>query len=73
MGDIMKNENEETIKMKVRELRAIDMAEYIYDKLNRYGALTPEVKEILEKIIVEIKDHTFEEIDNLFGITEIEG
>ena len=69
----MKNENEETIKMKVRELRAIDVAEYIYDKLNNYGALTPEIKKILEKIIVEIKDHTFKEIDNLFGITEIEG
>ncbi len=65
---------EDVIKRrKLRELRAVDMAEYIYDKLSRYGALTPEVKEILEKIIVEIKDHTFEEIDNIFGITEIEG
>jgi len=60
-------------KRKLRELRAIDMAEYLYDKLNNYGALTPEIKDILEKIIVEIKDNTFEEIDNLFGIERIEG
>ena len=65
----MKNENEETIKMKVRELRAIDVAEYIYDKLNNYGALTPEIKKILQNIIVELRDEIFEKMDNRFGIT----
>ena len=65
---------EDVIKRrKLRELRAVDMAEYIYDKLHELGALTEEVKEILEKIIVEMKDEQHKEIDNLFGITEIEG
>lgn len=59
--DVIKNR-------KIRELRAIDMAEYIYDKLNNYGALTPEIKQILERIIVEIKDHTFKEMDRIFNI-----
>ena len=65
----MEEENEETIKMKVRELRAIDVAEYIYDKLNDYGALTPEIKKILQNIIVELRDEIFEKMDNRFGIT----
>jgi len=65
----MEDENEETIKMKVRELRAIDVAEYIYDKLNDYGALTPEIKKILQNIIVELRDEIFEKMDNRFGIT----
>ena len=65
---------EDVIKRrKLRELRAVDMAEYIYDKLHMLGALTPEVKKILEKIIVEMKEEQHKEIDNLFGITEIEG
>ena len=67
-GDIMEDEYEETMKMKVRELRAIDMAEYIYRKLTDYGALTPEAKKILQKIIVDLKEEIFEKMDNLFGI-----
>ena len=58
-------------RRKLRELRAIDIAEYIYGKLNDYGALIPEIKKILEKIIVEIKDTTFKEIDRLFDIEKI--
>jgi len=64
----MEDEYEETMKMKVRELRAIDMAEYIYRKLTDYGALTPEAKKILQKIIVDLKEEIFEKMDNLFGI-----
>ena len=48
------------------------MAEYLYDKLNNYGALTPEIKKMLETMIVEMKDNTFKEIDRIFGITEME-
>ncbi|MCD6512372.1 MAG: hypothetical protein J7K61_02055 [Thermoplasmata archaeon] len=59
-------------RRKLRELRAIDMAEYLYDKLNNYGALTPEIKKMLETMIVEMKDNTFKEIDRIFGITEME-
>ena len=33
-------------------IRPVDVAEYIYDKLSKLGALTEEVKEILEKVSV---------------------
>ena len=52
------------------DIRAVDIAEYLYDKLNKYGALNNEVKKILEKIIVEMKDEKFRELDNYFGISE---
>ena len=55
---------------KMREIRPVDMAEYLYDKLNKYGALTSKVKQILETIIVEMKDQKFEEMDHIFGIKE---
>ena len=55
---------------RMKDIRAIDMAEYLYDKLNKYGALTDEIRKILEKIIVEMKDHTFEEMNHIFGIDD---
>ena len=51
-------------------IRPVDVAEYIYDKLNKFGALTKDVKEILEKIIIEMKDEKFKELDNHFGIKD---
>lgn len=51
-------------------IRPVDVAEYIYDKLNKLGALTEEVKEILEKIIIDLKDEKFKELDNHFGIND---
>ena len=51
-------------------IRPVDVAEYIYDKLNKFGAMTPEVKKILEKIIIDMKDEKFKELDNHFGIDD---
>lgn len=62
--------NKEKKWRKMRDIRAVDMAEYLYDKLNQHGALTDEIRKMLEKIIVEMKNHTFEEMDHIFGIEE---
>ena len=51
-------------------IRPVDVAEYIYDKLNKCGALTDPVKRILEKIIIDLKDEKFQELDNYFGIKD---
>ncbi|MCD6448134.1 MAG: hypothetical protein J7L58_03710 [Thermoplasmata archaeon] len=51
-------------------IRPVDVAEYIYDKLNKLGALTEDVKKILEKIIIDLKDEKFKELDNHFGIED---
>ena len=51
-------------------IRPVDVAEYIYDKLNKCGALNEKVRKILEKIIVEMKDEKFQELDNYFGIED---
>ena len=68
-GDIMVFGKRERGKWKrMKDIRAIDMAEYLYSKLQEYGAMTDEIKKILEKIIVAMKDHTFEEMDHIFGI-----
>ena len=52
----------------MKDIRAVDMAEYLYSKLQEHGAMTDEIKEIMEKIIIAMKDHTFEEMDHIFGI-----
>ncbi|HEC82560.1 MAG TPA: hypothetical protein ENI53_01580 [Thermoplasmatales archaeon] len=51
-------------------IRPVDVAEYIYNKLNKLGVLTTEVKKILEKIIIDMKDEKFQELDNYFGIED---
>ena len=51
-------------------IRPVDVAEYIYDKLNKFGALNENVRKILEKIIVEMKDEKFQELDDYFGIAD---
>jgi len=51
-------------------IRPVDVAEYIYDKLNKCGALTDPVKRILEKIIIDLKDEKFQELDKYFGVKE---
>ena len=51
-------------------IRPVDVAEYIYDKLNKCGALNDKAKSILEKIIVDMKDEKFQEMDSYFGIQD---
>ena len=64
----MKKEKEENMNM--RDIRPVDVAEYIYQKLNERGKLDEQVREMLETLIVKMKDSIFEGMDKIFGIEE---
>ena len=51
-------------------IRPVDVAEYIYNKLSKCGALTEPVKKILEKVIIDLKDEKFQELDKYFGVED---
>jgi len=67
-GDKMANEKEGNMSM--QDIRPVDVAEYIYQKLNERGAMDDKTREMLETLIVEMKDHTFDRMDKIFGIKE---
>ena len=55
----------------IEDIRAVDMAEYIYKLISMHedGEIKmEEIKEKLENMIVEMKEHTFDKIEHLFGI-----
>ena len=59
-----KNGNE---KKKVY-VRPVDVAEFIYNVLNKKGLMTDEIREMLETIIVDLKDEKFSELGEKWGI-----
>jgi len=69
----MKKEKEENMRM--QDIRPVDVAEYIYNFLSRRGKLTDDIRDALETMIVQMKDHTFDRMDKIFGIEreEVEG
>ena len=68
--EVMKLKGKKIVIEKHVFIRPVDVAEYIYDKLNKCGALTDPVKRILEKIIIDLKDEKFKELDSHFGIED---
>ncbi|RLF43083.1 MAG: hypothetical protein DRN17_06860 [Thermoplasmata archaeon] len=62
----MKKEKEENMRM--QDIRPVDVAEYIYQKLSERKAMDDETREMLETLIVQMKDHTFDRMDKIFGI-----
>ena len=62
----MKKEKEENMSM--QDIRPVDVAEYIYQKLSERKAMDDETREMLETLIVQMKDHTFDRMDKIFGI-----
>ena len=62
----MKKEKEENMSM--QDIRPADVAEYIYQKLSERKAMDDETREMLETLIVQMKDHTFDRMDKIFGI-----
>lgn len=49
-------------------VRPVDVAEFIYNVLEKKGMLTGEVGEILETIIVDLKNEKFCELGEKWGI-----
>jgi len=49
-------------------VRPVDVAEFIYNVLDKKGMLTREVSEILETIIVDLKNEKFCELGEKWGI-----
>ena len=64
----MKKEKEENMSM--QDIRPVDVAEYIYNILSRRAKLTDDIRDVLETMIVQMKDHTFDRMDKIFGIKE---
>ena len=54
--------------MSMQDIRPVDVAEYIYNFLSRRAKLTDDIEEMLETMIVQMKDHTFDRMDKIFGI-----
>ena len=52
----------------MQDIRPVDVAEYIYQKLSERKAMDDETREMLETLIVQMKDHTFDRMDKIFGI-----
>jgi len=49
-------------------VRPVDVAEFIYNVLNKKGLMTDEIREMLEIIIVDLKDEKFSELGEKWGI-----
>jgi len=49
-------------------VRPVDVAEFIYNVLDKKGMLTREVSDILETIIVDLKNEKFCELGEKWGI-----
>jgi len=49
-------------------VRPVDVAEFIYNVLNKKGLMTDEIREMLETIIVDLKDEKFSELGEKWGI-----
>ena len=68
--EVMKLKGKKIVIEKHVFIRPVDVAEYIYDKLNKLGELDEKVRKLLEKIIIDLKDEKFKELDNHFGIED---
>jgi hypothetical protein len=62
----MKKEKEENMSM--QDIRPVDVAEYIYQKLSERKAMDDKTEEMLETLIVQMKEHIFDGMDKIFGI-----
>jgi len=62
----MKGEKGENMSM--QDIRPVDVVEYIYNILSRRAKLTDDIRDVLETMIVQMKDHTFDRMDKIFGI-----
>jgi len=62
----MKKEKEENMSM--QDIRPVDVAEYIYQKLSEREAMDDKTGEMLETLIVQMKGHIFDRMDKIFGI-----
>ena len=49
-------------------VRPVDVAEFIYNVLNKKGLMTDEIREMLETIIVDLKDEKFSELGEKWRI-----
>ena len=49
-------------------VRPVDVAEFIYNVLDKKGLLTDEIEEILETIILDLKNEKFSELGEKWGI-----
>ena len=49
-------------------VRPVDVAEFIYNVLNKKGLMTDEIREILETIIIDLKNEKFSELGEKWGI-----
>jgi len=49
-------------------VRPVDVAEFIYNVLNKKGLMTDEIRDMLETIIVDLKDEKFSELGEKWGI-----
>jgi len=49
-------------------VRPVDVAEFIYNVLNKKGLLSDEIRNMLETIIVDLKDEKFSELGEKWGI-----
>ena len=49
-------------------VRPVDVAEFIYSVLSKKGKLTEDIEEILDTIIIDLKNEKFSELGEKWGI-----
>ena len=49
-------------------IRPVDVAEFIYNVLDKKGLMNPEVKDMLERIIIDLKNEKFEQLAQKWGV-----
>jgi len=49
-------------------VRPVDVAEFIYNVLSKKGKLTEDIEEILDTIIIDLKNEKFSELGEKWGI-----
>lgn len=49
-------------------VRPVDVAEFIYNVLSKKGLLTDEIRDLLETIIVDLKDEKFGQLAEKWGV-----
>jgi len=49
-------------------IRPVDVAEFIYNVMEKKGLMTDEIREMLETIIVDLKNEKFSELGEKWGI-----
>ena len=54
--------------MSMQDIRPVDVAEYIYQKLSERKAMDDKTEEMLETLIVQMKEHIFDGMDKIFRI-----